>query len=167
MHQVLLKVREIHFLNEKSFPLGYVERSNPRCIANLWIHTVTKSQMRTWTHDWCNNPTWRPKINLRLNVILKLKIYRISDQGDFQKLPMHFVRHVCEYWSRQNYILICVKRSCKVNIKYAFMLIFPVLFYSNAKVRVPWIKSCFMQTPLFPVLLISDNQADLSFNTSK
>ena len=110
-----------------------IEGSNPRCIVNLWIHRVTKSQMRTWTHEGCNNPTWRPKINLRLNVILKLKIYRISDQGDFQKLPMHFVRHVCEYWSRQNYILICVKRSCKVNIKYAFMLIFQFSFIQMPK----------------------------------
>ena len=110
-----------------------IEGSNPRCIVNLWIHRVTKSQMRTWTHDGCNNPTWRPKINLRLNVILKLKIYRISDQGDFQKLPMHFVRHVCEYWSRQNYILICVKRSCKVNTKYAFMLFFQFSFIQMPK----------------------------------
>ena len=140
--------------------------SNTKCIVNLWIHTVTRIHMHTCTNDRCNNLTWRPRINLRSNATSNLTIHS-SDQGDFQKLPMHFVRHVCEYWSRQNYILICVKRSCKVNTKYAFMLFFPVLFYSNAKVRVPWIKSCFMQTPLFPVLLISDNQADLSFNTSK
>ena len=81
--------------------------SNTKCIANLWIHTVTKSHMLT--KDRCNNLKWRPK-KLRLNAMVNWIIHG-SDQGDFQKLPMHFVRHVCEYQSGQNHIIICYKSS--------------------------------------------------------
>ena len=138
--------------------------SNTKCIVNLWIHTVTRIHMHTCTNDRCNNLTWRPRINLRSNATSNLTIHS-SDQGDFQKLPMHFVRHVCEHWSGQNGIIICYETSKSTN-KMLQCFPPPGLFYSNSKATIPWIKSYLMQKPLLPVLLINDNQADLSFNTS-